>query len=99
MFERSEFARFPFDPALFRGPAQRAAEPGSPFLGYFFWRDKRSDPLPGGSRQSIHEEPHVLQHRRAAPTEKKWDSRLRGNDKHKETSSAKSMSQKSRLFA
>jgi hypothetical protein len=64
MFERSKFARFPFDPALFRGPAQRAAEPGSPFLGYFFWRDKRSNPLPGGSRQSIHEEPHVLQHRR-----------------------------------
>jgi hypothetical protein len=69
MFERSEFARFPFDPALFREPPKAAAEPGSPFLGYFFWRDKRSDPLPGGSRQSIHEEPHVLQHRRAASKE------------------------------
>ncbi|TFW10225.1 hypothetical protein E4K72_01950 [Oxalobacteraceae bacterium OM1] len=51
MSERSEFARFPPDSALFWGPAQRAAEPGSPFFGYFFWRSKKSDRLPGRPRQ------------------------------------------------
>jgi hypothetical protein len=78
--ERSEFARFPLRHLLFREPPKAAAEPGSPSFGDFSWRDKKSYPLPGGSRQSLHEALHVLQHRRNARKKRNGIAACAGNN-------------------
>jgi hypothetical protein len=45
--QRSEFRRAPLPSPATRGLPKGAQSSGSPFLGYFFWRSKRSNPAAG----------------------------------------------------